>query len=140
MAEDPTYDVAEVRVHPETHEPRLVAFVKERRDYLVLDPAVADDVAALRALEPGDLSFAGRDRADRVWLAAYTNDDGPVRYHAYDRDSRQARFLFEHQPALSQFTLAPDGAVRVHGARRARGARLPDVPARAARAASCPPC
>ena len=94
-------------MHPETHEPRLVAFVKERRDYLVLDPAVADDVAALRALEPGDLSFAGRDRADRVWLAAYTNDDGPVRYHAYDRDSRQARFLFEHQPALSQFTLAP---------------------------------
>src|SRR6185503_1482181 len=89
-----------------THEPQLVFFVKERLDYLVLDSALADDVATLRALEPGDLGFLGRDRADRVWLAAYTNDDGPVRYHAYDRAGRQARFLFEHQPALSEFTLA----------------------------------
>jgi dipeptidyl aminopeptidase/acylaminoacyl peptidase len=105
-AEDPTYDVAEVRLHPDTHEPQLVGFVKERLDYLVLDPALADDVAALQALEPGDLNFAGRDRSDRIWLAAYSNDDGPVRYHAYDRDTRQARFLFEHQPALSRFTLA----------------------------------
>ena len=105
-AEDPTYDVAEVRLHPDTHEPQLVGFVKERLDYLVLDPSLTDDVAALQALEPGDLNFAGRDRSDRIWLAAYSNDDGPVRYHAYDRDSRQARFLFEHQPALSRFTLA----------------------------------
>ena len=105
-AEDPTYDVAEVRLHPDTHEPQLVGFVKERLGYLVLDPSLTDDVAALQALEPGDLNFAGRDRSDRIWLAAYSNDDGPVRYHAYDRDSRQARFLFEHQPALSRFTLA----------------------------------
>src|SRR3954463_12080165 len=34
------------------------------------------------------------------------NDDGLVRYYAYDRDSRQATFLFEHQPALAQYELA----------------------------------
>ena len=34
------------------------------------------------------------------------NDDGPVRYYAYDRDSKEATFLFEHQPALSQYELA----------------------------------
>ena len=39
VAEDPTYDVAGARLHPDTHEPQLVFFLKERLDYLVLDPA-----------------------------------------------------------------------------------------------------
>jgi dipeptidyl aminopeptidase/acylaminoacyl peptidase len=106
VAEDPTYDVAGARLHPDTKEPQVAVFVKERMDYRVIDPAVGDDVAALLSLERGDLAFAGRDRADRIWLAAYTNDDGPIRYHAYDRERKEARFLFEHQPALSGYTLA----------------------------------
>jgi dipeptidyl aminopeptidase/acylaminoacyl peptidase len=75
-------------------------------DYVVLDPAVADDVAALRALDPGDLTVVGADHADRTWIAAHAADAGPVRYHAYDRESRAATFLFEHQPALSRYPLA----------------------------------
>ncbi|HTJ76564.1 MAG TPA: S9 family peptidase [Acidimicrobiales bacterium] len=106
VAEDPAYDVAGVRLHPDTREPQAVTYIKERVQHEVLDPGIADDLAALAAVDPGDLSLVGHDDTDRAWLAAYMNDDGPVRYYAYDRDSRQATFLFEHQPALAQYELA----------------------------------
>jgi dipeptidyl aminopeptidase/acylaminoacyl peptidase len=106
IAEDPQYDVAGVRLHPDTREPQAVTFVRERTAYEVLDPDIAEDIEVLSAVDPGDLSLEGQDDADRTWLASYMNDDGPVRYYAYDRESKQATFLFEHRPALSQYELA----------------------------------
>ncbi len=107
IAEDRLYDVTDVRLHPDTNEPQIVLFLKDRMDYLVLDPTVRDDLDLLRGLEPGDLVFAGHDDADRIWLVGFTADNGPIRYYAYDRESSEATFLFEHQPALSGFELAP---------------------------------
>ena len=52
VAEDATYDVAGARLHPDTNEPQIVFFVKDRMDYLVLDSALADDVAMLRGSSP----------------------------------------------------------------------------------------
>ncbi|MDQ6727044.1 MAG: S9 family peptidase [Actinomycetota bacterium] len=106
VAEDPQYDVGSVRLHPDTREPQVAVFVKERAEFRILDPAIAGDIEALRAVDPGDLNLVGQDDADRTWLAAYMNDDGPVRYYAYDRSSREATFLFEHQPALADYQLA----------------------------------
>jgi dipeptidyl aminopeptidase/acylaminoacyl peptidase len=39
-------------------------------------------------------------------LAGFTVDDGPVSYYSFDRKTREAAFLFEHQPALSRYPLA----------------------------------
>src|SRR5262249_12603482 len=74
--------------------------------YIVLDPSVADDLAAIRALHPGDPVFQGADDADSVWLVGFTNDAGPIPYYAYDRATRSARFLFEHRPDLAEYQLA----------------------------------
>ena len=106
VVEDPQYDVAGVRLHPDTNDPQIALILKDRMDYVVLDPAIRDDLELLRELEPGDLVFAGNDDADRTWLVGYTADNGPIRYYAYDRMSHEATFLFEHQPALSDFELA----------------------------------
>ena len=106
VAEDPVYDVAGVRLHPDTNDPQIAFVRRERMDYLVLDPAVAGDLDRLRRLDRGDLELAGHDDADRIWLAGFSTDDGPIRYHAYDRESGHSTFLFEHQPALSRYELA----------------------------------
>ncbi|MEP7026480.1 MAG: S9 family peptidase [Actinomycetota bacterium] len=106
LAQDPKADVSDVKLDPETREPQLVTFAKDRSEYLVLDPAVADDLAAIRALHPGDPSIAGGDDGDTTWLIGFTNDAGPVPYFSYDRSSKQGRFLFDHQPALSEYELA----------------------------------
>jgi len=106
LAEDPVYDVTGAMLHPDTRDPQVVMVEKDRTSYTVLDPSVEADFAAVRALHPGDPMFAGRDEADRTWLVAFTNDDGPVPYFMYDRATRTGSFLFEHQPALSGYELA----------------------------------
>ena len=107
IAEDPDADVSGVRVHPDTREPQVVTWVKERTEYRVLDPALEADVAAIRALHPGDPDIVAHDHSDMVWLVAFTNDTGPIPYFLYDRQRREGRFLFDHRPELSQYELVP---------------------------------
>ena len=107
LAEDPEADVTGVRLHPDTREPQIVTFLKDRSEYQVLDPSVAPDLAAIRALHPGDPSLVGVDDADATWLVGFTNDAGAVPYFSYNRETRSGRFLFEHQPELSRYELAP---------------------------------
>jgi dipeptidyl aminopeptidase/acylaminoacyl peptidase len=107
LASDPQADVSDVRIHPDTREPQIVAFEKDRSEYLVLDSSVAADLAAIRALHPGDPMFVGADDADATWLVGFTNDSGAVPFFAFDRATKTGRFLFEHQPALSRYELAP---------------------------------
>jgi dipeptidyl aminopeptidase/acylaminoacyl peptidase len=107
IAADPNYDVTEVIFHPDSREPQLVSFFRERRHWEVIDERLAGDMAKLREVHPGDLLFLNRDHADQTWLVAYNADDGPVAYYAYDRASQTATFLFDNQPALREYTLAP---------------------------------
>jgi dipeptidyl aminopeptidase/acylaminoacyl peptidase len=107
LAEDPTYDVSDVLIHPDTHRVQAVTFTRERADHVVLDESIAADVEAMKALHPGDLHFRGRDHADRIWIVGFTADDGPIAYYAYDRESGEGTFLFVHKPDLAGYTLAP---------------------------------
>jgi dipeptidyl aminopeptidase/acylaminoacyl peptidase len=106
LVEDPQYDVSAVMSNPDTREIQMASFTKARTEHVVLDPTIADDMEAIQKIQPGDFTFLGRDHADRTWLVAFTVDDGPVAYYAWDRETKQAAFLFHHQPALSQYTLA----------------------------------
>jgi dipeptidyl aminopeptidase/acylaminoacyl peptidase len=107
LARDPESDVTGVRLDPDTREPQIVTFLKDRSEYLVLDPAVEADLAAIRALNPGDPSFADADDADETWLVAFSNDTSSVSYYSYDRRTQQGRFLFEARPELDRYELAP---------------------------------
>ena len=107
LAADPEADVSDVRVNPGTREPQIVTVLKARSEYRVLDPSVAGHLEAIRALHPGDPVFADADDADRVWLISFTNDAGPVSFYAYDTATGAGSFLFEHQPELSRYELAP---------------------------------
>jgi len=107
LAADPEADVTEIRIDPDTREPQFAVVLGDRSKYIVLDPSVADDIAAIRALHPGDPSVVSADDAEMTWLVAFTNDTGPVQFFAFDRARRQGSFLFDHQPALSRYTLAP---------------------------------
>jgi dipeptidyl aminopeptidase/acylaminoacyl peptidase len=89
-----------------TGEPQLVPLVSARSDYLVLDPAIAEDVATIKALHPGDFTLTSRDRADRKWVVSFTVDDGPMSYYLYDRETRSGKHLFDSQPALRNYPLA----------------------------------
>ncbi len=89
IAEDPQYDVGAVMVHPDTREIQAVAFNKDRNE-----------------CHQGDFFIIDRDNADATWIVAFTVDDGPVPFYAYDRKAQKATFLFDNQPDLNKYTLA----------------------------------
>ena len=106
LASDPEADIAGVVLHPDTQEPQIVLVLKDRMEYLVLDPSVADDLKAIRALHPGDPTISGRDDADATWLIAFNVDAGSITYYMYDRAAKSGKLLFEARPELSGYTLA----------------------------------
>jgi dipeptidyl aminopeptidase/acylaminoacyl peptidase len=114
VAADPDYDVAAVWLERRTYRPLLAAFQRERMVWQAIDEgadgvsrreALEAELAALAGLDPGDLTVLSRDRADRTWIVGYNHADGPVRYYAFDRVTRRGEFLFENQPALSEYSL-----------------------------------
>jgi acetyl esterase/lipase len=107
LAGDHRADIAAVRLHPGTREPQLVGFLRDRLEYRAIDPAVEADLAAIGALHQGDPDIGDGDDSDAVWLVGFTNDTGPIPYFLYDRSRREGHFLFEHQPELSRYELAP---------------------------------
>jgi len=105
LAGDPEADITGVRLDPDTWEPQIATVLKDRAELLVLDAALRADVDAIANLDSGEPDIGSGDDDDASWLVAFNHDDGPVSYFAYERASRSGRFLFEHQPALSNYTL-----------------------------------
>jgi dipeptidyl aminopeptidase/acylaminoacyl peptidase len=106
IAEDPQYDVSSVMVHPDTYDIQAVAFYRDRLEWQVLDQSIQLDFDMIQEIHQGDFSITSRDDADNAWTIAFTVDDGPVPYYAYNRASQKASFLFDNQPALDRYTLA----------------------------------
>jgi dipeptidyl aminopeptidase/acylaminoacyl peptidase len=106
IAEDQQYDVSGIMRHPRTHQLEAVLFVRERREWQLLDPSLESDFAVLRVVRPGEFSILSRDLADRTWVVAYDSDTGPVYYYLYDRATRQSQLLFSNRPQLERYQLA----------------------------------
>ncbi len=106
LARHDKVDVGPVMVHPTDRRVQAAGFSVHRLEWDILDPSIADDMAALEKVHSGELSIDSRDKADRSWLASYASDTQPVRYYAYDREDRSAAFLFSARPELEQYSLA----------------------------------
>jgi dipeptidyl aminopeptidase/acylaminoacyl peptidase len=103
---DPNYDVSYVAFSPKTKAPIAAGIARDRVDIIVLDPAYAGDLAAIKQQIPGDIGVTSTDRDDHVWLVASTVDDGGPTFWTYDRGTKKAALLFAVRPALQQYTLA----------------------------------
>ncbi|HEY1628700.1 MAG TPA: S9 family peptidase, partial [Tepidisphaeraceae bacterium] len=53
-----------------------------------------------------DFEIASQTLDNKFWIVAYLSDAGPVRYYLYDRDKKQAKFLFTNRKALEGLQLA----------------------------------
>lgn len=106
IAEDPKYDVGGVMIQPVTRVIQAISFYKDKQEWTILDESIAEDFEAIEKVHPGEFGISSRDLADRNWLIAYMNDNGPVYYYAYNRDSKTSTFLFSNQPKLEGLQLA----------------------------------
>ncbi len=104
-ADDRT-DIAGIIAHPVTDELEAVIVNYTKPEPVFFDSEVEADYRRLERVRDGLVGIADRSNDDRTWLVTYTQDDGPIAYYAYDRDDREARYLFTSQPALEDLPLA----------------------------------
>ena len=106
IAEDPKADLSDSMIHPTEKNVQAVAFTYERKQWKVIDPSIARDLDTLRKVADGDVEVLDRTLDDKTWIVAYLMDDGPVRYYSYDRDKKEAKFLFTNMEKLEGQPLA----------------------------------
>jgi dipeptidyl aminopeptidase/acylaminoacyl peptidase len=99
-------DLSGVLVHPTEKTVQAVASTFERMEWTLLDKSLEADFAALGKADRGDIQILSRTLDDKAWVVAYARDDGPVRYHLYDRKAKKTTFLFTASSALEKLKLA----------------------------------
>jgi dipeptidyl aminopeptidase/acylaminoacyl peptidase len=122
LAQDEKYDVEDVFIEPISREIQAVSIHKEKLEWKILDPSIAEDFAALAKVRTGQFtvlhplsgspmlpsrSLGRRDLANKIWIVSYESSDGPTYHYAYDRSTKTATFLFANRPKLANYTLAP---------------------------------
>jgi dipeptidyl aminopeptidase/acylaminoacyl peptidase len=107
IAEDPVYDIVDAMLNPDTRAIEAATLYRDRLEYQIFDDAVRGDIEALQRLSTGDLVISDRDQDDSTWLVAFHSDSGPVKFYTWDRASKTATFLFDHQPQLNNYPLVP---------------------------------
>ncbi|MGW8284030.1 MAG: alpha/beta hydrolase family protein, partial [Gemmatimonadota bacterium] len=107
ISQNPRADAGIVIRHPTERSIQAVSYTYDRRAWDILDPAIADDFAALAELNDGELNVISRTLDDRKWTVAFVESDGPVSYYLWDRDRKSGTFLFTNRDALTKYALAP---------------------------------
>jgi len=106
IAEDPQFDVSFAVEQPKSHKLQAVVFLRERRDFQIIDKDIQADFDALHKVRDADISNISRDIKDDKWIVTFEGDDSPLYYYLYDRASKKATMLFSNRPALEKYKLA----------------------------------
>jgi dipeptidyl aminopeptidase/acylaminoacyl peptidase len=106
ISEDPQFDVSFVVTHPRTNKLEAVVYLRERREFQILDKSLQADYDALKKVRDADISNLSRDLADDKWIVTFEGDDAPIYYYLYDRGTHTATMLFSNRPQLEKFKLA----------------------------------
>lgn len=104
--EDPRADAQGIMMHPMEKKLEAVSVEYLRTEWTVLDESVRADLEYLKTVCDGDFRVSDRTLDDKFWTVAYVVDDGPVRYYFYDREKKEAKFLFTNRKALEGVRLS----------------------------------
>jgi dipeptidyl aminopeptidase/acylaminoacyl peptidase len=105
IAEDKRADAGGILAHPTEKTIQAVSFTYDRTRWQFLDEAVKADFETLKKVADGEISVTDRTLDDKTWIVAFVMDNGPVRYYAYDRSNKKARFLFTNRKSLEGLPL-----------------------------------
>jgi dipeptidyl aminopeptidase/acylaminoacyl peptidase len=103
IADDPRADVGSVMAHPTEKTIQAVSFNYTRDEWKVLDEAIRADLDYLATVEDGEVLVTSRTLDDKLWTVAYMLDDGPIKFYLYDRDKKEAKFLFNSRDDLENY-------------------------------------
>src|SRR5258707_9202017 len=91
-----------------TFEPHAVQIDPARQEWTALTPAVAPELALIKARLPGhDFQVQSQTDDNRRWIIMSYTAEQPATYHLLDRDKHTLTELFTARPELKQYRLAP---------------------------------
>jgi dipeptidyl aminopeptidase/acylaminoacyl peptidase len=105
LAENEKADISGALMHPTEKTIQAVSFTYTKPEWQVLDKDIQPDLDYLRTVTDGELQVTGRTLDDKWWTVAYLMDNGPARFYVYDREAKEARFLFVSDRALAELPL-----------------------------------
>jgi dipeptidyl aminopeptidase/acylaminoacyl peptidase len=105
LAEDPIYDVSKFLYSPLEKTPQAALVVRERKEWIVLDPELEKDFALIAENARGDFYVTSRTYDDRKWVIFYGVDNASGAYYLYDRDAETFEKLFDTIPELANHPL-----------------------------------
>jgi dipeptidyl aminopeptidase/acylaminoacyl peptidase len=100
IAENPSADISEVIVNPETNEPLAYSVNHLRKDWYGLTENIEEDLDLLRGTLTGDISVLAQTRDDRLWTVVSDGAKNPLTYFAFDRSSGDVKKMFTARPDL----------------------------------------
>jgi dipeptidyl aminopeptidase/acylaminoacyl peptidase len=106
VVEDPQFDINATINNPKTNALEAVNLIKQRVDYVFLDPKLKDDFAVLSKVRDGDIQGISRSLDDSKWIVTYVSDNAPVYWYLYDRPAKKATVLFSNRPKLEKYQLS----------------------------------
>jgi dipeptidyl aminopeptidase/acylaminoacyl peptidase len=106
LALDSKADPGMLMIHPTRITIQAVDFNHYRHNWTILDGSIKPDIDYLRKINEGDLAVTARTLDDSRWIVAFINDNGPVRYYIYDRNTRAAELLFSANRNLERLPLS----------------------------------
>lgn len=105
-AEDARSDFNGAMIHPTEKNLLAVAFYYDKLQWKIIEPSIAEDMEYLANLESGEVRVVSSSLDFKIWIVAYTVDNGPTRYYYYDRSKKQAEFLFTDREKLDDMPLS----------------------------------
>jgi len=107
VADDQQYDVGGGWIFDRRTESLLaVSVYKARREWLILDEGITEDLMALAQLDRGDIDVTSTTLDMNTWTVAYDHDNGPITFYLYDSNTKTGTYLFSHRPQLEGLPLA----------------------------------
>lgn len=111
VAEDPRADISSILSHPTENTIEAVSFTYEREQWKFFDKRVEEDWKFLQKLSDGELRITSRSLDDKHWTIAFRQDAGAVKYYHFDREKKDAKYLFSNRDDLDGLPLVKMHAV-----------------------------
>lgn len=105
IAESEAADIDSILVEPASNELIGWSVNFKRRQWHGADDADREDFARLERQLPGDANVLGMSRDGDLWIMTAETPERPFDYYLYDRETGQARLLFQSFPELSKYPL-----------------------------------
>jgi dipeptidyl aminopeptidase/acylaminoacyl peptidase len=110
---DPRADVNDLMVNPVSKIVEAVSVQYLKKEWQIIDSAVASDISRLQKIDKGDIEIVSRTKSDDKWIVAFLKDDGPLKYYFYDRLNHVAKFLFVSNSAQENLPFAKMHPVKI---------------------------